>query len=107
LVETKLNPDAVPFFGSAGSTTVRVGPGARMSERIRLKDSDTLLVDVVMDAPAAFTHPAKLTLVYRRVPGYVMGHYTSCPATDRGLDLRTGQARVDLTPAGSPPPSHW
>jgi len=106
LVATKLNPDAIPFSGSAGPTTVRVGAGARMSERIHLKDSDTLQVDLVMDAPAAFTHPAKLTLVYRRVPGYVMGRYTSCQATDRGLDLRTGQARVNLTQGSLPSPSN-
>lgn len=103
LVETKLNPDAAPFFGG-GSPAVRVGPGARLSERIRLKDPDTLQVDTVIDAPAAFIHPAKLTTVYRRVPGYFMGTYTSCPATDRGLDLRTGQARVDLTPPKDLPP---
>jgi hypothetical protein len=107
LVLTNLNPDAAPFSGNAGSSAVRVGPDARMSERIRLKDPDTLQMDIVMDAPAAFTHPAKLTLIYRRVPGYFMSTYTSCPATDRGLDLRTGQARVNLTPPAdlSPPPA--
>lgn len=104
LVETKLNPDAAPLTGYSGTSAFRVGEHARLSERIFLKDPDTLQMDLVLDAPSAFTQPAKLTLLYRRVPGYYMSDYTRCPANDRSLDPHTGHPKFNLTPPADLPP---
>lgn len=105
LVATKLNPNASPFIGGDSSTSAfRVGEQARLSERIFLKDPDTLQVDMVLDAPSAFTQPAKLTMLFHRVPSYYMSDYTRCPANDRALDPHTGHAKLNLTPPADLPP---
>lgn len=81
-----------------------IGGNAVVTERMFLKDADTLQVDATLEAPEALTGPAKVTYLYFRGRDYTMSEYTACPAYDRSVDPVTGQQRFDLQPPSDLPP---
>lgn len=104
VVSTELNPNAGPYLGYLKTPGFRVGEHARLTERIRLKDADTLQMDLVLDAPALLSSSAQLTLLYRRDRRYPMGDYTRCPQMDRSIDDESGRLKHDRTPPADLPP---
>ncbi len=83
---------------------IPVGQNAVVTERMFLKDADTLQVDATLEAPDALTAPAKVTYQYLRRRNYTMTDFTACPAFDRSVDPGTGYQRFDMTPPTDLPP---
>lgn len=82
-----------------------IGAGARITERIFLKDSGTLQFDIVVEAPEILTQPDRRTRLYTRVPKTAANEITFCSDNDRSIDPDTGKQRFDMTPPpGLPPP---
>jgi hypothetical protein len=101
VVETaNLNPLAA-YPNAAGA---RIGANARASERIFLKDADTLQIDVVTVAPELLTAPDRRTRVYTRLPKDAGTEITFCTEYDRSIEPGSGQQRFDLTPPADLPP---
>lgn len=103
VVRTQLNPNAGPLLGYLQTPSFRVGDRAHLTERIHLKDADTLQMDLVLEAPALLSSPAKVTLLYRRDRRYSMSEYTRCPRADRSID-ESGRVRHERTPPADLPP---
>ncbi len=104
VVETiGLRPET-PAFNVPGTA---IGEHARVTERLFLKDADTLQVDATLDAPDLLNQPAKVTYLYHRERGYTMTEFTACPEYDRSVDPVTGRQRFDLSPPDDilPPPT--
>ena len=51
------------------------GSESHVSERISLKDADTLQIDTQLDAPHALTAPYKFTTLYRRHKDWMLTQY--------------------------------
>ena len=104
VVETiALRPEAGAF--SVPGTAI--GQQARVTERLVLKDDNTLQVDATLEAPDILTQPATVTYLYRREHNYPMASFTACPEYDRSVDPETGRQRFDMTPPDDilPPPA--
>jgi hypothetical protein len=103
VVETiGVNPKALypqPITGS-----FPVGNSVKISERISLRDADTLQFEITMTAPDIFTAPDKRTRVYSRVPKRQASDISFCADHDRAIDPETGKQRFDLTPPADLPP---
>jgi hypothetical protein len=103
VVETVgLNPEALypgPMQGA-----VRLGAGARISERIFLTPAGTLQFDIVTDAPAVLTAPDRRSRVYSRLPKTAASEITFCSDNDRSIEPGTGRQRFDMTPPPDLPP---
>jgi hypothetical protein len=101
VVETAgLNPKAL-LFGVAPA-----GEGFTVSERIFLKDKDTLEIDVVLNAPEALTGPYRSTQLYSRNPDrdYMLQDFVlDCSRKDRSVGPG-GAQQFDLTPPADLPP---
>lgn len=104
VIDTQLNPEAGPFLGYLRTSDVQVGKNAHLSERIRLKDADTLEFDITLIAPELLTGPVNLKIDYNRDRGYLMGEYTRCTDSDRSLDSSSGRIGYDMTPPADLPP---
>jgi hypothetical protein len=104
VVSTELNPNAGPLLGYLNTSSFRVGDHAHLTERIHLKDANTLQMDMVLEAPALLSSPAKLTVLYRRDHDYRMSDYTRCPKQDRSIDDESGHLKHDHTPPADLPP---
>jgi len=83
---------------------VKIGPDARIVERISLKDENTLQIERRVVAPAALTAPSEMTLVYLRDTDHVFNEASHCTQDDRSIDPETGAQRFDLTPPADLPP---
>jgi hypothetical protein len=94
---TRINPRAL----IAGAP---IGESARITERILLKDPNTLQFEVTTVAPAALTEPHRMTLVYARLPKTVASEITFCTEFDRSIDPNSGKQRFDMTPPPDLPP---
>ncbi len=106
VVETVgINPEA-RFPGMAPSAPA-IGVGARVTERISLKDPGTLQIDVVTEAPEILTQPDRRTRLYTRLKKTEASEITFCSENDRSIDPITGKQRFDMTPPPDlpPPPS--
>lgn len=93
-----------PYANPLDVAGIAVGNGAVVTERIFLKDANTLQIDAVLEAPEILTAPAKVTYVYNRGKDYTMSTYTACPQYDRLVDPKTGLQRFDLEPPSDLPP---
>ena len=84
-----------------------IGADARISERIFLKDANTLQFDIVTVAPDVLTEPDRRTRLYTRLPKTTPTEITFCADYDRSIDPDSGKQRFDLTPPADlpPPPS--
>jgi len=106
VVETVgINPGAL--YPSPQQGAVPIGANARISERIFLKDANTLQFDIVTVAPEVLTEPDRRTRIYSRLPKTTPTEITFCTDYDRSIDPESGQQRFDLTPPADlpPPPS--
>jgi hypothetical protein len=106
VVETVgIKPDA-RYPGRAPSAP-GIGPGARITERIFLKDPRTLQIDVVTEAPEILTQPDRRTRLYTRLAKTAASEITFCVENDRSIDPASGKQRFDMTPPPDlpPPPS--
>ncbi|MEJ1963726.1 MAG: hypothetical protein WDO56_20075 [Gammaproteobacteria bacterium] len=77
---------------------LRVTEGTHLSERIFLKDRDTLQLDTVMEDPAIFTKPYAYTRLYKRTTAVPMLEYYPCVDGARDTMTNGFQTGVDLTP---------
>jgi len=106
VVETVgINPGAL--YPNTQQGAVPIGTNARISERIFLKDANTLQFDIVTVAPEVLTGPDRRTRLYTRLPKTTPTEITFCADYDRSIDPESGQQRFDLTPPADlpPPPS--
>jgi len=76
----------------------------RITERIFLKDSGTLQLDIVTVAPDVLTEPDRRTRVYSRLPKTAASEITFCTEYDRSIEPGSGKQRFDLTPPADLPP---
>ena len=81
-----------------------IGVNARVTERIFLKDPNTLQIDVVVVAPGALTEPDRRTRFFRRLPKTMPTEFTHCTEYDRSIEPDSGEERFDLTPPPDLPP---
>ena len=104
VVETHaLNPNA--RFGPNWPGVPKIGRNVRVTERITLRNENTLEIALRMQAPDLFTEPFAVTLVYLRDRGHRFHEQSDCVDDDRSIDPKSGAQRFDLTPpAGLPPP---
>ena len=83
---------------------VKIGRGARIVERISLRDKDTLEIARRMVAPDVLTAPSETTLVFLRDRDHVFHEASHCVQDDRSVDHETGHQQFDLTPPADLPP---
>ncbi len=103
IVEThSLNPDA--RFGANWPSLPKIGRDVRLTERISLRDANTLEIALTMHAPTLFTAPFHTTFVYRRDSGHHFHPQSDCAENDRSIDSVSGKERFDLTPPANLPP---
>jgi hypothetical protein len=105
IVETvAINPSALyPLYTTHGA--LPIGKGVKITERISLRDPNSLQFEVVTDAPELFVAPDKRTRIYTRVPNKTMANeFTLCVDHDRSIDPVTGKQRFDMTPPPDLPP---
>jgi hypothetical protein len=103
VIETRFlsptNRYPVPIAGAP-----RLGDGARLVERVRLVDSDTLEIRYTLHAPELADMPLVNTAVYRRDHGHVGQFVDFCPLDDRLLDRASGSTTFDTHPPPDLPP---
>jgi hypothetical protein len=99
---TAINPKV--RYPGAYEGAVPVGRNVRITERISLRDRDTLQFDLVTHAPDIFTAADRRVRVYKRVPKPFAKEITFCTDFDRAIDPMTGNQRFDLTPPADLPP---
>lgn len=93
---------AYPNERTAGAS--EIGTGASVSERIFLKDPNTLEIDSTLVAPKLLTAPYHTTQLYQRDRHYTPEDKSACVKNDRLVDPTTGKQRFDLTPPPDLPP---
>jgi hypothetical protein len=81
-----------------------IGKNVRVTERISLKDENTLEFDITVVAPDLFTRPDRRKRIYTRTPKQAAREISFCVDYDRSIDPSTGQQRFDLTPPADLPP---
>lgn len=95
-------------FGQSGPA---IGNGARIVERISLREPDVMQIVVNVMAPDILERPHEATLLYHRERNHVFHDASlssnSCLIDDPSIDPETGRQRLDLTPPKDlpPPPS--
>jgi hypothetical protein len=103
VVETVgINPKSLypmPYTGA-----FPIGNNVRISERISLRDADTLQFEITTIAPDIFTTTDKRTRSYFRVPKRQGTEISFCTDFDRAIDPETGKQRFDMTPPPDLPP---
>jgi hypothetical protein len=103
VVETiGLNPESL--FPGIAPGAPKIGRDARVSERISLKDPNTLQIETTLVAPDILTAPDKRTRSYARAPRHVLREVTFCADNDRSIDPNSGKQRFDMTPPADLPP---
>jgi hypothetical protein len=104
VVETVgVNPDAK--YPDRGPGSLPIGKNVRVTERIALKDENTLEFDVTIVAPDILTAPDRRKRIYSRAPKQMPRDVSFCVDFDRSIDPVTGKQRFDMTPPkGLPPP---
>ena len=99
---TALNPAALYPFPIPGAPAL--GENARIVERIRLEDPDTLVFEVETTAPDILTAPDAKRFVYKRTDKEIAYATPLCAEDDRSVDPATGEQRFDMTPPADLPP---
>jgi hypothetical protein len=98
---TALNPVAGFPFPLPGAPAL--GENARVVERIRLADQDTLVFEVETTAPEILAAPDAKRFVYKRQEKDIAYATPLCVDDDRSTDGKGGQ-RFDMTPPKDLPP---
>jgi hypothetical protein len=98
-----LNPSSP--FPDNGAGASKIGKNVTLTERMALKDANTLEVELTTIAPELFTRPDKRTRIYTRSPGKTTAReVTFCVDHDRSIDPGSGKQRFDMTPPADLPP---
>jgi hypothetical protein len=103
---TGLDPKAK--FPQRGPGAAALGQGAHITERIRLKDPNTMEFDITVVAPDVLVAPDHRIRTYTRATKKRAAREVSfCVDRDRSIDPATGKQRFDMTPPADlpPPPS--
>ncbi len=86
----------------------RTGPQtwgkAHFTERLTLRDTDTLEIAVHIVAPELLERPYDETLTYMRDRGHIFQEYNKCVDDDPSFNPKTGREELDLTPPADLPP---
>jgi hypothetical protein len=82
---------------------MRIGKHVRITERIALKDANTLEFEIVTVAPELFTAPDRRRRTYTRVPKQLAREVNFCVEFDRSFDPQTRTQRFDMTPPADLP----
>lgn len=100
---TGINPEAK--YPGSQTGAVPIGRNVRITERISLKDKDTLQFEVETVAPDLFTAVDKRVRLYSRVANkQVASEISFCVDYDRAIDPDSGKQRFDMTPPSDLPP---
>jgi hypothetical protein len=103
VVETiGINPEA--RYPGAETGAVPIGRNVRITERISLKDKDTLQFEVETSAPELFTAVDRRVRLYSRVAKQAASEISFCVDYDRSIDPDSGKQRFDMTPPADLPP---
>jgi hypothetical protein len=103
VVETVgINPDV--WFPDRGPGALPIGKHVRITERIALKDENTLEFDVAVVAPDILTAPDQRKRLYSRASKQMPREVSFCVDFDRSIDPVTGKQRFDTTPPKDLPP---
>ena len=103
VVETVgIHPQALYPEPIAGA--VPIGRNAKITERISLRDADTLQFEITTTAPEIFIAPDRRTRLYKRVAKRTAVEISFCTEFDRAIDPKTGRQRFDMTPPADLPP---
>ncbi|MEJ0038109.1 MAG: hypothetical protein WDO68_18860 [Gammaproteobacteria bacterium] len=105
IVETHaLNPNG--RLGGNWPGVPTIGRNVRVSERISLRNADTLEITARLDAPDVLLEPFATTYVYIRDKTHRFHEQTDCVDDDRSIDPVSGDQRFDMTPPANmaPPP---
>lgn len=95
----------IETIGTKGDgVPVAFGKGARFTERLTLRDTDTLEIAVRIVAPDVLERPYDEVMTYTRDRRHVFHEVTSCVDNDPSLDAQTGRQELDLTPPSDLPP---
>ena len=104
VVETVgINPDE-RYPESAYPGSMPIGKGVRITERIALKDADTLEFDIETIAPELFTAADRRKRIYVSVPKQFAREVNFCVEFDRSFDPTARTQRFDMTPPADLPP---
>lgn len=101
VVTTHLDPTNAYPSNSQG--TMPIGRDVRITERITLRDPDTLVFDIETIAPDVLTAPDRRTRIYSRFQKAMAQEITFCARDDRSID-ESGRQRFDMTPPTDLPP---
>lgn len=82
----------------------RIGRHAKLIERIRLVDDNTLLIESEMTAPDLFVRPFVIATRYGRVRPFVPVETQICVDDDPRVEPGTLHSRFDMTPPEDLPP---
>jgi hypothetical protein len=101
VVTTHLDPENA--YPNSNQGALQIGRGARITERITLRDADTLVFDIETVAPDVLRAPDRRTRVYKRTQKSMAQELTFCARNDRSVDA-DGRQRFDMTPPPDLPP---
>lgn len=108
LVVETVGINAAAKYPGSQSGAIPIGRNVRITERISLKDKDTLQFEVETVAPDIFTAVDKRVRLYSRIAGkQAASEISFCVDYDRSIDPDSGKQRFDMTPPADlpPPPS--
>ena len=83
---------------------IEIGENVTITERIFLKDADTLQFDISTVAPDLFTAPDHRTRLYTRLAKATADEISFCSEYDRSIEPGSGRHRFDMTPPPDLPP---
>jgi hypothetical protein len=101
VVTTELDPDN--DYPTPNQGKMPIGRGARITERIVLRDPETLVFEIETIAPEVLREPDRRTRIYKRIQKSVAQEITFCARNDRSVDAN-GRQRFDMTPPEDLPP---
>jgi hypothetical protein len=101
VVTTHLDPQNA--YPTVNQGTMTIGRDARITERITLRDADTLVFDIETIAPEVLRGPDRRTRMYKRTQKSMAQELTFCARNDRSVDA-DGRQRFDMTPPPDLPP---
>lgn len=81
-----------------------LGRGAKATERISLRDPDTLAIETTTTAPDIMVAPLTSVNLYRRARDRFFTEFDTCIAGDRSFDAESKHERFDATPPPDLPP---
>lgn len=101
VVTTHLDPEN--SYPNSSQGAMPIGKGARITERITLRDAQTLAFEIETLAPEVLKGPDRRTRLYKRIQKSMAQELSFCARNDRSVDA-AGRQRFDMTPPPDLPP---